>query len=374
MRLATNASLIALVLLAILVLIIGWLASNLAQERLTALLATPTLTITATPSLTPAPTDTPTPSPTETSSPTATSTATFTLTPTYTPTPTQTATPTPTPTFTLTPTFTPLPTYTPYPTFTPFPTSTPVVCNPSRRDPSTIRANLGNTPDGARGILQDALKRWTRVESLPRVGSPTVQFYLTYLGPQVVEALVLDRAVRQGIPSEQRPDLLVAYDRALDAYNVFPFVLTLRGPQDRSKQVVVAPLNQKMVLVNQNHQSIPAESNVSPVFSAPINLERGGAAGYVFFPRTTGTGCNPTINLAIDRSFDVSLSGIGLSGFLSMPFISNDAATWSFDSLPDTSLEQTLRIPMPAAAPNLDANTLSQMLAVTNDLFENVLR
>lgn len=337
---------IAAIVLLLLVLVFGWLAGNLAESWLKIAAATAIPTVTTVPS------------------------ATATPPPTLTPTPTSTSTATPT----LTPTLTPLPTYTPYPTYTPFPTSTPVPCNPSRRDPATIKANLANSPDEARSILESTLRRWTRVDTLPRVGSPGVRFYLTFISPQVIEALVLDKSTRERVPADRRTDLLVEYDRRLYARNVFPFVLTWRGPQDRSLQVSLSPLDRSMTVVNQNRQAIPALSDYAPVFAAPVNMERGGAVGYVLFPRQMGSGCNPTINLAIDRSFDVRLSGISLSGFLSIPFLQNDQVTWSFDLLPDTSLEQALKIPLPRQAPEVEAGTMAEISGFAGNLIDGVLR
>lgn len=345
-RLPAQALPIAVIILLVVVLAFGWLAGNLADSWIKIASAT------AIPTLTTVPPET----------------ATF--TPTLTPTPTSTFTATPT----LTPTSTPLPTYTPYPTYTPFPTATPVPCNPSRRDPATIKANLANSPDQARNVLETVLRRWTRVDTLPRVGSPTIRFYLTFISPQVIEALALDRSLREGVSADRRPDLLVDYDRRLYTRNAFPFILTLSGPQDRSLQVKLPPLDQSMLVVNQNRQAIPSLNDYAPILAAPVNLERGGTAGYVLFPRSTGTGCNPTINLAIDRSFDVRLSGITLSGFLSIPFIQNDQVTWSLELLPDTSLEQTLRIPMPRQAPEVDASTMAEISGVARNLLEGVLR
>jgi hypothetical protein len=206
------------------------------------------------------------------------------------------------------------------------------------------------------------------------VGSPTIRFYLTFISPQVIEALALDRSLRSGASAEIRPDLLVEYDRRLYARNIFPFILTLRGPQDRSLQVKLPPLDKSMMVINQNRQALPSLNDYAPVLAAPVNFERGGAAGYVLFPRSMGTGCNPTINLAIDRSFDVRLSGITLSGFLSIPFLQNDQATWSYELLPDTSLEQTLRIPLPRQAPEVDAGTMAEIMGMAGNLLEGVLR
>jgi hypothetical protein len=87
-----------------------------------------------------------------------------------------------------------------------------------------------------------------------------------------------------------------------------------------------------------------------------------------------GSGCNPTINLAIDRSFDARLSGILLSGFLSIPFLQNDQVTWSFELLPDTSLEQTLKIPLPRQAPEVEAGTMAEISGFAGNLLESVLR
>lgn len=348
-RLSAQALSIAAIVLLVLVLVSGLLAGNLAESWLKIAAATSSPTVTGVPSATPTFASTVTPVPT------STRTATSSLTPT------------------LTPTSTPLPTYTPYPTYTPFPTATPVPCNPDRRDPATIRANLANSPDAAQSILQVALRRWTRLETLPRVGTPNLRFYLTFISPQVVEALALDKAVRDELAVEQRPDLLIEYDRRLYARNTFPFILILQGPQDRSVQVKLPPLDQSMMLVNQNKQSIPAFKDYAPVFAAPVNMERGGAAGYVLFPRSAGTGCNPTINLGIDRSFDVRLSGISLSGFLSIPFMQNDQVAWSFDLLPDTSLEQSTRIPLPGQAPEVDTGSMAQILSIARNLLEEVL-
>ncbi|MBI4787636.1 MAG: hypothetical protein HY782_11380 [Chloroflexi bacterium] len=341
---------VAILLLIVLVVVFGWLAASVATDwiKIAAATHTPTITIT--------------PSPTPTFSPTFTPT----LTPTLSPTPTTTPTATSTPTL--------IPTYTPYPTFTPFPTATPIPCNPARRDPATIRANLADSPDQARGIVENVIRRWTRVETLPRVGSPSVRFYLTYLSPQVIEAIALDRSVRERVPAEKRPELLIEYDRQLYARNAFPFILTLRGPSDRSLLVKFSPLNESMTIVNQNRQAIAATSQYAPLFTTPLDFERGGGVGYVLFPRAIGTGCNPTINLAIDRSFDVRLWGLTLYGFLSLPFTSNDQVTWSFELLPDTSLEQTLKIPPPRQVPEIDSNTLAEISGLAFNLFESVLR
>ena len=349
-QLGPRAFPIAIVLLIVLVVIIGWLAAGLATDWIKIAAATLTPTVTATPS------------PTPTFSPTFTPTSTSTLTPI----PTLTPTPTSTPTL--------VPTYTPYPTFTPFPTATPIPCNPARRDPGTIQANLANSPDQARAILDNVLRRWTRVDTLPRVGSPSVQFYLTHLSPQVIEAMALDKSLRQGLPPENRPDLLIEFDRQLYARNVFPFILTVRGPSNRSLLVKFAPLNQSMAIVNQNRQSVPASTEYSPVFATPLDFERGGAIGYVLFPRSIGTGCNPTINLAIDRTFDVRLSSLALYGFVSLPFSSNDQVMWTLDLLPDTSLEQTLKIPPPKQMPELDSNTLANISGLAFNLFDSVLK
>lgn len=265
---------------------------------------------------------------------------------------------------------------------TPLVRPTPTVCNSSWRDPKALHVRVASSPDEARQVLQNELKRWTRVEALPRDRS-AVRLYLTYLSPQVIEAVISEKAAREKLSPEESRELLAEFDRRLQRKNAIPFLLTIRGTKDPGLQIALGQLEKTMVLVNQRQQKIPPVIEYTPALAAPINMANGGIEGYVLFPRSTGAGCHPTVNLTDDHSFDLRLSGVSISGVEPgnwlrgpTPYSYKDLQPlWSYTLLPDIGLEEAMNVPPPQrATEDLDISLLLDIVGLTISIVDMFLK
>jgi hypothetical protein len=272
---------------------------------------------------------------------------------------------------------TPIPTSTPYPTHTPYPTvaptPTPTMCNPSWRNPHNLNLRVASSPGVARTILENELRRWTKVVPWEAgLWYGNVEIYLTYLSPQVIEAIVAEKAVRDGLSSKESQDLLAEFDRRLQIRNAIPFLLTIRGDRDDEVLVTLGPLEQTMVMVSQRRQEFRPLTEYTPALASPINMVNGGLEGYVLFPRSVGSGCNPTINFLDDHSFDVRLSaGSVIQPGLLGPFETKHLSSlWPFTLLPEIPLEQAKEIPLPERAADIDTGILLDILGLALNIFQ----
>lgn len=272
------------------------------------------------------------------------------------------------------PTYTPYPTYTPNPTHTPWPSPTPStgVCNPSWRDLGGLDLELTKSPQQARDMLLNELKRNTRVAFLPYPDEDErdFQMYLTYLSPQVVEAMALDKGSREGLGLQDLRQLIAAYDARLQNSNSVPFLVVLRATAPmKGETVSCGELEDTMVMVTENQGSIPP-SEYAPALSLPINMSDAGLEGYILFPRNLGTGCTPSVDLLNDHRLDIHLQGIDVRDCdptLGVPLCRNRkdlSVQWNFTLLPGRSLREVKDIPLPERASVLPPDVVQEILGL----------
>ncbi len=53
-------------------------------------------------------------------------------------------------------------------------------------------------------------------------------------------------------------------------------------------------------MVNQRQEEIPPLVEYTPALVEPVDMARDGVEGYILFPRSLGTSCNPTVNILED--------------------------------------------------------------------------
>ncbi len=298
---------------------------------------------------TPWPKLSPTPYPTHTPYPTYTPAHTATPYPTYTPANTATPYPTYTPAYTATP----YPTYTPY--LTPTPTPQPIACNPSWRDVRELQIPLGLTQEQVGAVLENEVLRTTRVVYLPSTEQRDVQLYLTYLSPQILEAVVLYTAIRDNLTLDQTHQILEELENRFQADNTIPFLLKVAGKDSRDT-ISLGPLEEHLAIVNQRQEEIPALAAYTPTLADPINMALGGLEGYVLFPRSLGPNCTPTVDILRDHSFAVrlkDLSGILTTGSVQLGDvlggkvdIEGQERSWTYTLIQDMPLLEAMKQPL----------------------------
>lgn len=297
---------------------------------------------------------------------------------------------TPYPTYTPYPTLTPYPTYTPLPTSTPMPTPTPIrLCNPYWNDVDAVPVNVSGAPDQASKILQNEIKRATAMVSLPS-GQNWVQIYLTFLSPQIAEAIVTQQAATEFLTPKQSRDLLFNFDRNLERRNALAFLMMIRGRTDATINVYFGPLEKSLTFTNQRSQEFRPLEQSSPVLASVINMANGGAEGYVLVPRAASDRCNPTFDVLNDNLLNVRASNIALwkssapvgspgSIFDSfqLPFTTPNSyrvgALWSFGFAAGKSLVDVMNTPAPRQSnTELDSKTVADIAALAVKVFKQV--
>lgn len=261
-------------------------------------------------------------------------------------------------------------------TETPIPTSTPVfsgtpapsfqgttlgpTCNPFWDSARAINLNIANSTEQAEEILFTELSRWTRV-----VEADGNTIYLTYISPQVVEAIVVYTAIQQGLSQVEKQELLLDIERRLDLNNTMAFLLLLNYQSGfLHLPYEFEPLEQTLSLVNQRRERFAPYLEYTQVLVEPRSIRGDSVQGYVLFPRSVGEGCHPTINVLDDHSFDVRIEQVIEAAGIAGPF------QWSYTLLPDIPLERAMNIPTTSQSPELDLSTLNDILSLSLTLLE----
>ncbi|HNT74298.1 MAG TPA: hypothetical protein PKH77_04665 [Anaerolineae bacterium] len=302
-------------------------------------------------------------------------------TPTFAPSPTHTPTLTPLATATLLPTNTPSPTNTLLRTDTATPTITPI-CNPFWHDAKNRNLNLNISTAEAREDLHYELRRWTQ-----QVDYARNSLYLTYLSPQVIEALVVYRAVNAGLSVQESQNLLLEIENRLQLDNSIAFLflqysLDARDGDTLPLVLEFLPLENTMILYNQRRESYSPFIEYTQKLIAPIERRGSSVEGYILFPKSTGNGCNPTIDLLHDHSFDVYLTKVVRSLDEDRKWTDDVVFTWSYTLMGDMPLEEALGVPIigqsgssssgSADSKSFDIETLNDILSLAVTFIELV--
>jgi len=275
------------------------------------------------------------------------------------------------------PTSTPVPP-SPIPfTSTPIPTSTnDPYCNTFWQNIRAVNLSIFDSPEQSQKILESELRRWTRAVNIPQ-GDQTL--YLTYLSPQLIEAIVTHTATQKKLSQPEYESLLTDVERRLRQSNMMAFLLTIRttsvGFLGHHRVVYLGPLEEFLVLYNQRQESFfPLKEYTQELVVNP-NIRGESAQGYILFPRNAGGGCHPTVNVLGDHSFDVRLNHINVlsgfsqeDGFIYADHI--DQVMWSFTLLPDIPLDEAMNIPLSSDAAQFDLQTLNDILSLALSVVE----
>lgn len=252
-------------------------------------------------------------------------------------------------------------------------------CNPTLQSLTNIEFNDSLTVDDVDRLLKNELLRATRVVPVPSDKS-WAYLYVTYMSPQVIEAIVIWKTIHENLSTEERNSLIAEFERRLQLSNTIPFLLLVRGPQNPQVELSLGKIDESLALINQRQETFYPSSEYTPGLSQRINMISGGIEGYVLFPRSTGEKCNPTVNLLNDHSFSIQLSGITITGVEeglinnTILTYTNQSATWTYTLLPSIPLAEAINIPIPdRATEGIDQGILLDILGLSVSIFELIL-
>ncbi len=194
----------------------------------------------------------------------------------------------------------------------------------------------------------------------------TVDFYLTYLSPQLLAAAIHQEAVRRSYNAMEEERLLFEANERLVSQSSMAFVLYMKSDNPNAA-VHLEPFGSKAQLLAFDGTAV-SPSRYEPLFDSALDMRPGIRWGYILFPLC---GCTSgqlvdVVNLDQQPSLSVQIVGVGFS-YPGYPPESFTNLSWNYNLVPiELPLEQALKIPERGAAPVEGNLTLQDWAAITD--------
>ena len=167
------------------------------------------------------------------------------------------------------------------------------------------------------------------------VGSETanVDFYLTYLSPQLLAAAIHREAVRRGATEQEEEALLLEANDRLVTQNSMVFVLYMRSDNPNAT-VHLEPFGDRAELLAFDG-TVVAPWRYEPLFDSPLDMRPGTRWGYILFPLSSCESGQPVnvVNLNQQPSLSVKIVNAGFSYPGNGP-ASSVTLSWTYNLVP----------------------------------------
>jgi len=204
------------------------------------------------------------------------------------------------------------------------PTLTPTACPPVATlfdHESIVKQAYANGASidkkNAYDLLTYQVQRWSDYEDIPVAAGVTYRILLTLISPDLQRAVILNEALYHGYSMKDVALVLDKFDHDQPGRGRLRFLVTVTA----LNQGNALPLENKKLTIAPNSLGLFDGSHalVTPVdydgaFFTSFDVVDGPFASYIFYPLVKEDSCTPNVDLRVDTSITLKLSGLQVNG------------------------------------------------------------
>ena len=241
-------------------------------------------------------------------------------------------------------------------------------------DVSTVppaRLKLGADEFRARQVLYDQVKNWTQVVSIPS-GDANVNFYLTYLSPQLLESAIEYQSILKNLSAEDVSALESEVKDRLREKDTIAFLLRMMSSSPNLTIKFGDNFSANTWLENIDGDKF-SPSEYDHMLDYPL-LTREIIQSYIYFPKSY----EGKVSVDLDRSPSIFIASSEINISNGSETIPNNIAMWRFNLVPIEFPLADLEA-RPPSAPSSSASSssgpssnlgISDLLSIINFIFD----